>query len=79
MDFAAGYQGTDYRVEVGGIIQAGWTLPKRISYSWISGTVSSVMVTPEGRFNTSGLIILQDLRGLRDTVSVMSSGLILTQ
>ena len=79
MKFAAGYQGTDYRVEIGGVVQTGWTLPKRISYSWISGTINTVTMTPDGRCSASGLVILQDVRGIRDTVSILSSGLILTQ
>ncbi len=79
MEFAAGYQGTDYRVETNGVIRAGWTLPKRLSYAWTSGTISSVTFTPDGRCSTSGLVILQDGRGACDTVSVLSSGLVLTQ
>ena len=79
MKFTAGYAGTDYRVEVGGIYQAGWTLPKRISYSWTSGTINTVTIGADGRCNTSGLIILKDVRGICDTVSVLSSGLVLTQ
>ena len=79
MKFTAAYAGTDYRVEVGGIYKAGWTLPKRISYSWTSGTINSVTIGPDGRCNTSGLIILKDVRGICDTVSVLSSGLVLTQ
>ena len=34
---------------------------------------------PDGRSTTSGLIVLRDLSGRRDTVSVLNSGLILTQ
>ncbi len=79
MLFQAGYSGTDYRVEVGGVIRTGWTLPRRSSYSWLSGTISSVIFTPDGRCSTSGLIILQNTRGSLDTVSVLSSGLVLTK
>ena len=77
--FEAGYQGTDYRVEVGGVMQAGWALPKRITYTWLTGTIASVTLSPDGRASTSGLVILQDARGFKDTVSVLSSGLVLTQ
>lgn len=77
--FEAGYQGTDYRVEVGGVLKSGWALPKRVTYAWLSGTIAAVTLTPDGRASTSGLVILQDARGFKDTVSVLSSGLVLTQ
>ena len=77
MHFQAGYQGTDFRVEIGGKLNAGWKLPKGVSYAAVSGTIDSVIVTPEGRCSTSGLVIVQTTRGHRDTVSVLSSGLIL--
>jgi len=79
MRFEAGYSGTDYRVEVGGVMATGWKLPKRISYNWASGTITAVTMTPEGRASTSGLVILQNTRGQLDTVSVLSSGLVLTK
>jgi prepilin-type N-terminal cleavage/methylation domain-containing protein len=77
MLFQAATQGFDYRVEVGGVVQAGWNLPRRVAYNWLSGTITSVTFTPDGRCSTSGLVILQDVRGRRDTVSVLSSGLVL--
>lgn len=80
MQFQAGYSGTDYRIEVGGVMTSRWTLPKKISYpTGLTGTITSVTMTPDGRCSTSGLVILQNTKGLRDTVSVMSSGLILRQ
>lgn len=79
MQFQAGYSETDYRVEVNGVFQSGWTLPKRISYAWLSGTISSVTMTPNGLCSTSGLIILQNTRGVRDTVSILSSGLVMSK
>jgi Tfp pilus assembly protein FimT len=79
MHFEAGYQGTDYRVEIGGVVAAGWKLPKRITYNWASGTITAVTMTPDGRCSASGLVILQNTRGKLDTVSVLSSGLVLTK
>ena len=77
MYFEAGVQGTDYRVEVGGAVKAGWTLPRKVAYTWPTGTISSVTITPDGRCSASGLVVLRTSRGLQDTVSVMSSGLFL--
>lgn len=79
MKFEAATQGTDYRVEIGGVMAAGWSLPKRITYNWASGTITAVTMTPDGRASTSGLVILQNTRGKLDTVSVLSSGLVLTK
>ena len=77
MRFEAGYLGTDYRVEIGGVIAASWRLPKRIIYNWASGTINSVTLTPDGRCSASGLVILQSPAGQLDTVSVLSSGLVI--
>jgi Tfp pilus assembly protein FimT len=77
MRFEAGYLGTDYRVEIGGVIAAGWRLPKRITYNWASGTITTVTLNSDGRCSTSGLVILQNPAGQLDTVSVLASGLII--
>ena len=58
MYFEAGVQGTDYRVEVGGAVKAGWTLPRKVAYTWPTGTISSVTITPDGRCSASGLVVL---------------------
>ena len=79
MKFAAATQGYDYRVEMAGVTKTGWRLPARITYAWLSGTINSATYTSDGRCSASGLIILQDPDGARDTVSVLASGLILTQ
>ena len=77
MQFQSGYQGTDYRVEIDGVVRAGWTLPKRVSYAWVTGTINSVTMTPDGRCSASGLVIVENARGLQDTVSILSSVLFL--
>jgi prepilin-type N-terminal cleavage/methylation domain-containing protein len=79
MKFQAGYSGTDYRVENGGVIQSSWNLPRRISFSWVTGTINTVTMSPDGMSNASGLIILQNTRGQLDTVSVLASGLVLSK
>ena len=38
-----------------------------------------VQMNPDGRANQSGYVILQTIGGLRDTVKVLLSGLVLTQ
>lgn len=77
MKFQAGVSGTDYRVEIGGVIKSGWQLPKKISYA--AGTMTSVTITPDGLCSASGVIILRNTQSHRDTVSVLASGLVLTK
>ncbi len=79
MVFQSAVSGTDYHVEIGGVFQYGWKLPTRVSYAWLSGTITSVTLTPDGRCSTSGLIILKNTRGDKDTVSILSSGLVLSK
>jgi prepilin-type N-terminal cleavage/methylation domain-containing protein len=56
-----------------------WAFPKNITYDWGAGTLSGQMVTMQtnGRADRSGYVILVNSRGLRDTVSVLASGLVL--
>jgi prepilin-type N-terminal cleavage/methylation domain-containing protein len=64
-----------------GFVGAKWSLTKGITYFWGAGTLPgmTLTMTPDGRADQSGLIILQDRRGNRDTVSVQLSGLVLTK
>jgi hypothetical protein len=71
--------GTDYRDESNGAFQGGWKLPRGITYSWLPGTIDSVTVTADGRCTVSGLVILRTSRGAQDTVSILTSGLVLVQ
>jgi len=77
MLFQQGYSGSDYRVEIDGVMKNGWTLPRGISYASLSGTITSFTVTPDGRCSASGLIILRNSHDRMDTLSVLSSGLVL--
>ena len=60
----------------------GWKLPKNVVYNWtLTGSLATpeVQMSPDGRANQSGYVILQTSGGLRDTVRVLLSGLVLTQ
>jgi len=61
--------------------EPGWNFPKNVTYLWSAGTLSGQMVTmnPDGRADRSGMVILQTLGGLRDTINVQLSGLVLLQ
>ncbi len=56
-----------------------WKLPRGIEYDWCTGTDSLYQLQTDGRSDRSGLIVLQDPNGGRDTVSVQLSGLVLTR
>jgi prepilin-type N-terminal cleavage/methylation domain-containing protein len=74
--FAAGVEGSDYRIENGGVVGAKWILPPGVTYHWGAGTVDSYTIGTNGRVTPSGMVIVQDRRGLRDTISVQASGLV---
>ena len=76
--FMAGFQTSDYHIWNGAVANPKWSLPKDISYFWGTGTQNTYRMTRDGRCLDSGLIILQDARGNRDTVSVQISGLVMS-
>ena len=71
----AGYQGSDYHIHNGSVVGPKWSLPSGVSYG--TGTGSTFRFDVNGRCLDSGLIVLQDTRGVKDTISVLNSGLIL--
>ena len=79
MHFFYATLGGDYHIHNGGVVGGTWSLPRNITYDWLSGTNSVMTCTSDGRMSSSGMIILEDPKGDRDTVSVLSSGLILTK
>lgn len=54
-----------------------WKLPLAVHYA--TGSASTVNLTSDGRASTSSYIVLQNTRGLRDTVSVQTSGLVIAR
>jgi prepilin-type N-terminal cleavage/methylation domain-containing protein len=77
---SAGYQGqSDYRTAPASGVGGSWRLPKGVTYVWGTGTDSAFVMRRDGRADRSGFIILQNGRGLRDTISVQFSGLVLTR
>src|SRR5262245_60192249 len=68
------------------VMTGNWKFPKGVTYFTGAGTMNWVDMAPDGRAKwgqaptsppASGLIILQDQRGVRDTVSIQASGLVL--
>lgn len=71
-----GCGGCDYHIHNGGVVGAKWDLPKGITYYSVG--VSPTMQA-DGRASASGIVVLRDTRGNRDTISVQVSGLVLTR
>lgn len=67
----------DYHVHENGRITAKFDLPRNVQYSIFNQ--GGFSITPDGRASTSRLIILRDRRGNRDTVSVLTSGLVVVR
>ena len=70
-------QGGDYCIDNGGSGDPQWNLPNGITYKNGSGFQDNYRMTKDGRCQDSGMIIVQDRRGNRDTVSVQISGLVI--
>lgn len=66
-----------YHIHYNTGIAAAWTLPTNISFT--TSLNDWYRMQPDGRCDNSGIVIVQDLRGLRDTVSIQLSGLVLTK
>jgi prepilin-type N-terminal cleavage/methylation domain-containing protein len=71
--------GGDYHIHNGAIQGGTWSLPRGITYNWATGTSSVFNFATDGRADVSALVILQNTRGEFDTISVQTSGLILTK
>jgi prepilin-type N-terminal cleavage/methylation domain-containing protein len=73
--------GADYHIHNADPPTLLWKLPKNVTYVWSPGTLfgQQVTMTADGRADRSGLVILQQLGGLRDTINVQLSGLVLLQ
>ena len=82
MHLFQGTYGVDYHIHNTGEGPTGmWKFPKDVNYVWSAGTLTGQMVTmnADGRADRSGMVILQTLGGLADTINVQLSGLVLLQ
>lgn len=77
-NFVVAGRSTDYHIH-NAAVGTTWRLPRGVSYYWGAGTASSYTFATDGRSSISGMVILQDTGGRRDTVSIQTSGLILTK
>jgi prepilin-type N-terminal cleavage/methylation domain-containing protein len=71
--------GTGYATTPASGMGASWSLPRGITYVWCTGTDSLYVLQTDGRSDRSGLIVVQDPNGARDTVSIQLSGFVLTR
>ncbi len=75
--FSLDYQSCDYHIRNGTVLSPKWNLPNGIVYYTGTGTQNEFRMKSNGRCMDSGMVILEDVRGIRDTVSVLASGLII--
>jgi prepilin-type N-terminal cleavage/methylation domain-containing protein len=77
--FYYGLYDFDYHIHVPGQpVRVGWKLPRGVVYRWETGTLTAQNVTLQtnGRADHSGMVILSNARGQRDTVTVQLSGMV---
>lgn len=70
---------SDYHIHNGGYVLPLGKLGPGISYYLGAGTTTTFIMMPDGTCSTPAMAILQNARGMRDTVSVLVSGLVLTK
>jgi len=67
--------GVDFHVHVGAVPSYLVKFPPGVQYA--TGSVISITMKKDGSANPSGRVILQNDKGIRDTMSVLSSGIVL--
>lgn len=80
MHIAPNSLGADYHIHYASGFcptTARWKFPRGITLYSATSTIPTMQ--KDGRINGSGRIILQDIRGNQDTVSYLSSGLVLVK
>ena len=79
MHFGINWMGCDYHIHNNNVMNPKWSLPTGVIFYLGAGTKTEFRMTSDGRCLDSGMVILEDVRGMRDTVSVLRSGLILVR
>lgn len=74
--FSTGSPTSGYRTTPAVGVGGSWTLPHGITYVWVTGAESTYVFQRDGRCDRSGLVVLSDPHGHRDTVSVQLSGFV---
>lgn len=72
--FAEDSLGSDLQVIAGGRLVDRWSLPTDIGWSPVSAR--GVVLTSDGRATSDAELIVMDRNGRRDTVSILSSGMV---
>ena len=80
LHFTANFLNSDYHLhQASGYVLPLGKLSPGITFYWGTGTSSSFTMHRDGTCDPSAMVILQNTRGARDTVSVQVSGLVLTK
>ena len=78
-NFSFGGVTSDYHIHNGGYVVPLGRLATGISFYVGTGTSTVFTMNPDGTCASSAMVILENERGMRDTVSVLVSGLVLTK
>jgi prepilin-type N-terminal cleavage/methylation domain-containing protein len=80
LDFTANFLNSDYHLnQPSGYVYPLGKLSPGITLYFGTGTSSSFTLHRDGTIDPAAMVILQNTRGMRDTVSVQVSGLVLTK
>ena len=80
--FYTGTYGYDYHLHVPGMPTSslpGWRLPTGVTYQWPMGSDMNVTMKKNGRADAALIIPIRNAAGAADTVTVLSSGLVISQ
>ncbi len=73
--FYANTYNADFHVHVGTTISYPWSFPPGVHYA--GGSTLAITMAKDGSASPAGLVILRDDNGDQDTLSVLSSGIVL--
>lgn len=65
----------DFHVHIGTVVSHQWSFPPGVHYA--AETTHTILMKKDGTADPSGVVILKNDRGRRDTLSVLSSGIVL--
>ncbi len=75
LHFLENTYGADFYVQVGATVSYRWSFPLGVHYA--PGSITGTTMYKDGTASPSGLVILQNDDGDTDTLSVLSSGIVL--
>jgi len=69
----------DYHLHNSGVVSQVWSFPPGIHYTFAVGTLDTLRMKKDGTASPAHMIVLKDTYNRRDTLSVLSSGIVLVR